>query len=255
MDVNERRSRRRAKASTLVIVDLVLLLLILGAAVHTAFFKSVRGLDEALQGQRSFLQGRADKLCGEVVPSAPYVPALPEEQLTFLPRLTQFADHVWREYDKCQQPIEKPIPESLLHFKTNQPAADTTDTDDEDAIYEPDTNTGKAYRTIYGYVDENIGQRNQIYVLGHTDERGDEPLNYGLSYRRALKITNIIRRHLAAAGKVEGRDYTIYPVGMGEAKPVGRQPGQDTLGWYKDCRRIELIFRSQPVGLGAGAQM
>ena len=238
MNISESQNRRRSAPSMLIVLDVLLLLMILATAVHTIIVSRMRVLGPATQAQSEFWQQRANELCvgRKQIPAAPTLRlnADPLEQLAFLAELMPYSQKVWELYQGCQEPITREITEDLLHFKVNRFNE-----------FEADTDVQAAFKTIRTYVDESLlTRRNQIYVMGHTDDTADDKYNYDLSYQRALYIAEGIQKYLAASGKQAGRDYAIYPVGMGKSQLKEQQSREPQDKWRTRCRRIELSFRS-----------
>jgi len=159
------------------------------------------------------------------------------EQFKALTDLNIFVGKVWEEYKRCLEPISKPIPESLLHFKSGR-------------FDEYEKNEKAGYAQIFMYVDQFIGTHNQIYVIGHTDVRSPytdirkgDAYNYQLSYDRALEVSTKIEEYLSARGKKRGPDYQIHAIGMGRSELLDQKPGEAVDDWLTSCRRLKLEFR------------
>lgn len=79
----------------------------------------------------------------------------------------------------------------------------------------------------------------EVAVNGHTDSRGDDAYNAGLSLRRAERV----HRHLAARMKTQGR--VIGARGFGERRPVAPNAhadgSDDPLGRQRN-RRVEIVM-------------
>jgi len=172
MNTRGDQNRRRLGPSMLVVLDVLLLLMILATAIHTIVVSRMRTLGPATKFQNEFWQQRTNELCVDRDQLGP-APSLsagadPLEQLTFLGQLTPYSQKVWELYQSCQEPITREITEDLLHFKV-----------DKFNEFEADTNVTAALRTIRAYVDESLAtRRNQIYILGHTDDTADDKYNY-----------------------------------------------------------------------------
>jgi outer membrane protein OmpA-like peptidoglycan-associated protein len=196
-----------------------------------------RALREVADSEQDFWSRRGNELCDGVPPMAPNLGERPNraELAVNLIELTDYRDRIWQRYEGCREPRTVVIDEELLHFQVDK--ADEFESDPRPAL-----------RTIMWLVDENIASHPRIYVLGHTDERASERYNDHLSFRRALFVSDQIRKHLRSRQLAEGRDYTVYPVGRGEFQPVERLRRETDQEFWRRCRRIELSFRSAVVG-------
>ncbi len=229
------KERRGVGAYIIVTIDVLALVVVLGAVLYTLSASALRVLRPAAEEQRIFWGRLATQLC--VPPSQ--VPALPPlaadagviGQLAFLSEMRNVSATIWRIYEGCQEPRTVVINEDLLHFKV-----------DEYQVFEAPP--GPAFRKICAYVDANLDSHNQIYVSGHTDDTYTEDYNFELSYKRALTVAKVIRDHLAARNLQPGRDYDLYPLGMGESQLLSARAGENKTAWRTRCRRIELSFRS-----------
>jgi outer membrane protein OmpA-like peptidoglycan-associated protein len=80
-----------------------------------------------------------------------------------------------------------------------------------------------------------------VAVNGHTDSRGDDDYNTGLSLRRAERV----QRHLAARIEAEGR--VVQAHGFGERQPLAPNAhpdgSDDPLGRQRN-RRVEIVMRA-----------
>jgi len=72
-----------------------------------------------------------------------------------------------------------------------------------------------------------------IVIEGHTDNRGDEEYNNGLSFRRSASIANIWKNEC----RLILPDYEIVPAGYGELRPF--RPNTDDINRSLN-RRIEI---------------
>ncbi len=237
MDTRENHDRRRAGASSLVVLDVLLLLMILATAVHTIVVSRMRVLGPVTKFQQDFWQRRANELCSGQVPLIPELPPNADslQQMAFLDQLSPVSQKIWDRYQECLEPVTVVIDEELLHFKVDR--YDQFESDPE-----------PAFAKIRAYVDQNLKTHSQVYILGHTDDTFTDEYNYLLSYRRALYVAMVIQRHLAASKLQQGRNYALYPSGMGKAQPLARQANEGIEAWRTRCRRIELSFRSARSG-------
>jgi outer membrane protein OmpA-like peptidoglycan-associated protein len=193
-------------------------------------------LRELGQSQMAFWESRVRELCGNqyrlpVSPSHLQDQAAPADWLRYLRELDDYRKKIWELYIECQEPKTVIINEELLHFRVNR-------FDD----FESDPTPG--LKKILDYVDTNRRTHGHIYVIGHTDDQADHRYNDHLSYRRALYVVDKVRAHLQSQQLVEGKDYTLYPLGMGEYQLLTRGTTESLDDWRKRCRRIELSFRS-----------
>lgn len=226
-------TRRRAGRSFLVVLDVLLLLMVLGAAAQTQAARTLQSLGPVARDMHAFWDQRMSELCGgeRAAPTLPPLGTSPAAHLALLARLTPIAAEVWRLHESCQEPRTIVISEDLLHFRVNRH-------DEFEADPRP------AFDRIAECVDQNVGGRSQIYIFGHTDDTYTTEYNDLLSYRRALEIAAVVRRHLDSRGLDPGAGYALYPVGMGESQLLPRNPGENLASWRTRCRRIELSFRS-----------
>lgn len=78
-----------------------------------------------------------------------------------------------------------------------------------------------------------------VEVRGHTDSRGDEAYNLGLSERRAVAVvTALTGEHGIDAGRLQA-------VGLGEAQPVAPNElpdGADNPAGREQNRRVEIVL-------------
>jgi outer membrane protein OmpA-like peptidoglycan-associated protein len=76
-----------------------------------------------------------------------------------------------------------------------------------------------------------------VFIAGHTDSRGGEAYNYGLSLDRA----NAVAKELAARGV--GSTYHLWSIGFGKAVPVAKN---DTPEHMALNRRVEVLIAARP---------
>jgi outer membrane protein OmpA-like peptidoglycan-associated protein len=79
-------------------------------------------------------------------------------------------------------------------------------------------------------------------VEGHTDSKGSEEFNQGLSERRAATVVGVLeRRYQNTAGR-------LSPVGFGETRPVAPNDigGVDNPAGRAQNRRVEMRFSAPP---------
>lgn len=231
--------------SRIVIFDGLFFLLLVAVTLLSSHARALSMLRPIAMAESGFWRERFGELCeSDGVPVPPDLSRDAEEgaQIMVLrrlwgtavfPRAAGLADSLWAAHLRCVGPVVVVINEDLLRFAFN-----------EFDRFVPGTNPEGGFERICGYVDENIRIRNEVYVLGHTDDVGDEEYNYILSYRRAMRVSSEIRSHLGRRGLVQGRDYLLYSVGMGESRLLPRDRGSSIDDWQSRCRRIELSFRA-----------
>ena len=81
-----------------------------------------------------------------------------------------------------------------------------------------------------------------FFVEGHTDSKGSEPFNQGLSERRAANVAAMLeRRYPNLAGH-------LHPTGFGETRPVAPNEigGHDNPDGRAQNRRVEFRFSAPP---------
>jgi outer membrane protein OmpA-like peptidoglycan-associated protein len=79
-------------------------------------------------------------------------------------------------------------------------------------------------------------------IEGHTDSKGSEPFNQGLSERRAATVAEVLaRRYPNLAGH-------LHPSGFGETRPIAPNEigGHDNPDGRAQNRRVELRFSAPP---------
>ena len=79
-------------------------------------------------------------------------------------------------------------------------------------------------------------------VEGHTDSKGSEEFNQGLSERRAATVVGVLeRRYPNVAGH-------LVPTGFGETRPIAANDigGVDNPAGRAQNRRVELRFSAPP---------
>jgi len=237
MRTRQSSDRRRRGFSMLILVDIGLLLAVLVVAAHTFIASRLQTLGPAARYQQTFWQARADELCErEGVPRLPPLPADGDatDQLAFLDGLTGVSNRIWQMHQNCEEPRSIVLPEDLLHFRV-------------DKYDEYETSPEPAFATIRNAVNEHLKARNQIYVLGHTDDTATDQHNYELSYKRALEVARVIERHLTGTLRLKARqDFALYPVGLGESQLLGLANREEVGRWRTRCRRIEISFRAAP---------
>ncbi len=237
-------SRRRSTASVIVVFDVLLMLFTVGSLMYTYMASGMAHVPEITGSQMAFWERRASELCVEPDkrPRLKWPPADadPIIQLAFLNDQAAQYQKIWELYKGCQEPKSESIPEDVLHFKV--------DKYDE---FESDPATG--FQTIRSYVDQYIKTHKLIYVVGHTDETFTDEYNNLLSYRRALRVVDEIKNHLTRRRLQAGKDYSIYPVGMGEMQLLKPKSSEGLAEWHKRCRRIDIDFRAgRPTDATAG---
>ena len=84
----------------------------------------------------------------------------------------------------------------------------------------------------------------QVKVEGHTDARGDETYNIGLSERRATAV----REALLERGIEAQR---IRTIGLGEGYPVA---SNDTQAGMQQNRRVEIVISDEKGSFPAGTE-
>lgn len=75
-----------------------------------------------------------------------------------------------------------------------------------------------------------------VFIAGHTDSRGGDGYNYGLSVRRAESVARALGRHGV-------RQAHIWRIGFGEAVPLVPNTSDENLARN---RRVEFIFGRKP---------
>ncbi|RYZ51200.1 MAG: OmpA family protein, partial [Chitinophagaceae bacterium] len=71
-----------------------------------------------------------------------------------------------------------------------------------------------------------------ITVIGHTDSKGTDAYNQGLSERRANAVVSYLRNHNIATGRLKAK-------GMGESDPIATN---DTDDGRANNRRVEFVI-------------
>jgi outer membrane protein OmpA-like peptidoglycan-associated protein len=89
----------------------------------------------------------------------------------------------------------------------------------------------------------DYGER-QVKVEGHTDSRGDETYNIGLSERRARAVRDaLVERGIDAQ--------RIRTIGLGEGYPVA---SNDTQAGMQQNRRVEIVISDEQGNFPAGTE-
>lgn len=88
------------------------------------------------------------------------------------------------------------------------------------------TNLDKLVTILNKYPDTNIT------VLGHTDSKGTDAYNQGLSERRATSVVSYLRSHNIASSRLKAQ-------GMGESDPIA---SNDTDEGRAQNRRVEFVI-------------
>lgn len=83
----------------------------------------------------------------------------------------------------------------------------------------------------------------KILIEGHTDSRGSDDYNQGLSERRAMAVASALSIRGVDAGRVQA-------VGRGEALPVA---SNDSDAGRQQNRRVEMVFSDESGKFAAGA--
>lgn len=94
---------------------------------------------------------------------------------------------------------------------------------------------------VAGFLKENEGTK--VMVEGHTDSRGSDEYNMGLSERRAQAVAD------ALAFRGVGRD-RVEAVGRGKTLPVA---SNDNAAGQQQNRRVELVFSDASGRFASGA--
>ncbi len=95
----------------------------------------------------------------------------------------------------------------------------------------------KDFQPTIEKIKNNTQTLKKIIVEGHTDSRGTDAYNLGLSQRRANSVARVLKEALGAQVQIEG-------VGKGESRPVDRN---DSDVGRAANRRVELkIYRQTP---------
>ena len=85
-------------------------------------------------------------------------------------------------------------------------------------------------------------QRPPITITGHTDGRGSDEYNQGLSERRAEAVREALEAEL-------GSEYEYETQGMGSEEPIRREGGDDDAEARAENRRVEISYTfKQDVG-------
>ncbi len=103
------------------------------------------------------------------------------------------------------------------------------------ANFETDSSTltDEGRSTIIGVMSELAGLENigSLTVIGHTDSRGSDAYNQGLSERRAQTVADLLATRFG--------DTDMKVVGLGETMPIATN---DTPEGRLENRRVEVIF-------------
>jgi outer membrane protein OmpA-like peptidoglycan-associated protein len=136
------------------------------------------------------------------------------------------------------QPIQQPVaaPQMVV---VEEPPSEVIVLSSINFDTKSDEMTGASRRDFQATIDRiknNSQVLRKIIVEGHTDSRGTDAYNLGLSLRRANSVSRVLKSELPSAVVVEG-------VGKGESRPVDRN---DTETGRAANRRVELkIYRAQ----------
>lgn len=98
--------------------------------------------------------------------------------------------------------------------------------DRSDLSAQAQTNLDKLTNVLQKYPDTNIE------ILGHTDDKGSDDYNLGLSQRRATSVASYIKAKGISSGRVTTK-------GMGEADP---KVSNDTEANRAENRRVEFVI-------------
>ena len=88
------------------------------------------------------------------------------------------------------------------------------------------TNLDKLKATLLKYPETNI------LVIGHTDSKGSDDYNMGLSERRATSVINYLRNNGINSGR-------LTAIGKGESDPVASNDTEDDRA---QNRRVEFVI-------------
>jgi outer membrane protein OmpA-like peptidoglycan-associated protein len=88
------------------------------------------------------------------------------------------------------------------------------------------TNLDKLINVLNKYPDTDIK------ILGHTDNKGTDEYNQGLSERRAISVSGYLKNHGITSGRVSTK-------GMGENDPIA---SNDTEEGRSQNRRVEFVI-------------
>ena len=88
------------------------------------------------------------------------------------------------------------------------------------------TNLGKLVGILNAYPDTDI------QVIGHTDNKGSDDYNMGLSERRATSVINYLRNNGINTGR-------LTAIGKGESDPVASNDTEDDRA---QNRRVEFVI-------------
>jgi outer membrane protein OmpA-like peptidoglycan-associated protein len=233
----------RRPPSKIFMLDLALLGLIFWAGYHTYVSLGLGRVRAISNEQQQFWDDRVgDMRRQECIKNAAFGVSLllpdgdPVRQLVHLAGSDSQRQALWQAYEGCLEPKTFVVPEDLLHFKV-------------DRFNDFEGDPRQAFAMIRRYVDENITSRRAIFILGHTDDTFTVDYNAELSYRRARTSAALVEEHLTAKGLQSGRDFALYPIGMGETQLLPRGD-LDLDSWRKASRRMELSFRGRGVGNG-----
>lgn len=106
----------------------------------------------------------------------------------------------------------------------------------ESANDEMTASSKRDFQTTINNIKNNSQNLKKIIVEGHTDSRGSDAFNMGLSLRRANSVRNELAKGLGALAPVSA-------IGKGESRPVDRN---DTDKGRAKNRRVELkIYRNK----------
>jgi len=83
----------------------------------------------------------------------------------------------------------------------------------------------------------------KVLIEGHTDSRGSDDYNQGLSERRSLAVSTALQTRGVEAGRVQA-------VGRGEALPVA---SNDSDAGRQQNRRVEMVFSDESGKFAAGS--
>jgi outer membrane protein OmpA-like peptidoglycan-associated protein len=88
------------------------------------------------------------------------------------------------------------------------------------------TNLDKLINVLNKYPDTDIK------ILGHTDNKGTDEYNQGLSERRAISVSGYLKNHGITSGRISTK-------GMGENDPIA---SNDTEEGRSQNRRVEFVI-------------
>lgn len=173
---------------------------------------------------------------------------LPSSGFVMVKATTAAPDDVWQIHIACEKPVKSltkevlafSLSESIVTFDSNTATIRNAETVVADVqsmlsttITTYNTSNWTTYTSLNDYLQKNTSTK--IYLVGHTDNDGDEPANVALSLRRSEAVKELLLTNAIIDQQFADRIITSW---SGESQPVGDNTTPEN---KRKNRRVEMM--------------